>query len=122
MYAWLSVCDVIVRNCSLPFHLNYPTRDSYIQHGNDLLNRIEMENCLSHFSGVTWSRNIFKKPSQQELRQGNVRTVDVLDPNQTGFFKIDKIDLSSITLGSFQTRQGIDNSISNHIQLRFALS
>ena len=100
------MCDVIVRNCSLPFHLNYSTRDTYQQHAVDLLDRLEMDNCLSHYSGVIWSRDIFKKPTQNELRRGNVRVVDVFNPNQTGFFRINKIDLSSMTLGSFQTRQG----------------
>ena len=104
LYIWLSVCDVIIRNCSLPYSLNYSTRDTYMQHGQDLLSRIEMENPLSHFSGISWSRrDIFKKPSQHELRLGHVRVVNVLNPAQTGFFNIGKIDLSSIGLGSFQS-------------------
>ena len=107
LYVWVSVCDVIIRKCTSPYLLNYATRDNYMQHGQDLLSRIEMENCLSHFSGVSWSRReIFKKPSLQEIQRGNVRVVNLLNPAQTGFFNIDRIDLSSMALGSFQTRQG----------------
>ena len=106
MYVWLLVCDVIVRTCSAPFLLSYPTTDTYAQHGQDLLRRLTMENSLSHFSGITWSRDIYRRPTQAELRRGHVRQVDVLDPLQTGFFNINLVNLTSMTLGSFQPRQG----------------
>ena len=65
-----------------------------------------MENCLSHFSGIVWSRqDIFKKPTQAEIRAGLVQSVNALDPAQTGFININLVDLTSMTLGSFQPRQ-----------------
>ena len=107
MYVWLQVCDVIVRTCSSPHRLSYQTTDTYAQHGQDLLHRLIMENCLSHFSGIAWSRNeIFKKPTRAELRRGHVRQVDPLNPAQTVFFNINLVDLTSMTIGSFQPRQG----------------
>ena len=106
IYVWLQVCDVVVRLCSRPFRLSYQTTDTYAQHGQDLLHRLVMENCLSHFSGITWSRvDIFKKPTQAELRRGLVRRVDALNPAETGFFNINLVDITSMTLGSFQPRQ-----------------
>ena len=107
MYVWLSICDVIIRVCSTPFLLSYPTIDTYAQHGTDLLHRLTMENCLSHYNGVTWSREIFKRPTQAELRRGHVRAVDALNPAQTGFFNTTMVEITSMTLGSFQPRQGI---------------
>ena len=106
MYVWLLVCDVIIRQCSSPFLLSYPTIDTYAQHGADLLHRLTMENCLSSFVGIRWSRDIFKKPTQAELRRGHVRLIDALNPAMTGFFNINLVDLASVTLGSFQPRQG----------------
>ena len=106
MYIWLVVCDVVIRRCSSPFLLSYPSNDSYAQHGQDLIHRLVMENCLSHFNGVSWSRAIFKKPTAAEIARGHVTAVNILNPNQTGFFDINMIDISSMTLGSFQPGQG----------------
>ena len=111
MYVWLLVCDVIVRQYSAPFLLSYRTTDTYAQHGADLLHRLTMENCLSTFNGVRWSRDIFKKPTQVELRRRNVRAVNALNPGQTGFVNINLVDLTSVTLGSFQMRQGNCNKL-----------
>ena len=119
LYVWLSIVDVVVRTCSSPFLLNYRTTDTYAQHGADLLHRLTMENCLSHFSGVMWSRDIFKKPTQVELRRRHVTVVNALNPAQTGFSTSTLVDLTSMTLGSFQPRQGkitmnqIESSICN---------
>ena len=108
LYVWLSVCDVVVRMCSTPVLLSYRTVDTYAQHGADLMHRLTMENCMSHFSSITWSRqDIYKRPTQVELRRGLVQAVNVFNPVETGFFDTNLIDLASITLGSFQPRQGI---------------
>jgi hypothetical protein len=69
-----------------------------------------------------WSRDIFRKPTQVELRRGHVTLVNVLNPAQTGFFNINLVDLTSMTLGSFQPRQGkitmnqIEASICNFLK------
>ena len=81
---------------------------TYAEHGADLVHRLIMENCLSHFSGVTWSRpDIYKRPTQAELRRGRVQVVNALNPAETGFFNMNLIELTSMTLGSFQPRLGI---------------
>ena len=74
IYIWLSVVDVVSKNFSAPFHLSYPLSqyDTYHSHGIDLRNRIEMENPLSEYNNVTFSRNIFRKPVRQEFSQEEV--------------------------------------------------
>ena len=105
IYIWLLVGDIIVRNYTAGFQHTYQTVDTYLQHGQDLRSRVEMENPLSEFSGITWNRpNIFKKPTQAELRVGNVQQVDLLNSNQTGMVGITFDELSSMTLGSFQPK------------------
>lgn len=104
IFVWLCVGDVLIRNYTAGFQHTYPTVDTYFQHGLDLRNRVEMENPLSEFSGITWSRDIFRRPTQIELRQGNVRHVDLMNSNQTGVVGINFNELTSLTLGSFQPK------------------
>ena len=66
-----------------------------------------MENPLSDFSGIVWSRNIFQRPSVQEVRNGTVQTVNLMDPNATGMVGVTRAELSSMTLGSFQAKMAV---------------
>ena len=104
IYVWLCVGDVLIKNFTGGFRHVYPTVDTYPQHGQDLRNRIDMENPLSEFSGVTWSRDIFKKPTRQELQSGRVQRVDLMNNIQTGMAGIEFRELTSMTLGSFQPK------------------
>ena len=105
---WLLVVDVISRNYSTPFHLSYPVSqyDDYYNHGTDLRNRLEMENCLSDFSNIAYRRDIFKKPLLREIQpRGIVALLDIFTANQTEFPQFTERDLASVTLGSFQNQQ-----------------
>ena len=105
IFIWLCVGDILIRNYTPNFHHTYATVDTYMQHGDDLRNRIVMENPLSEFSNVTWSRpNIFQKPTQADLRQGRIRRVNLMNPFETGVVGINPNELTSMTLGSFQPR------------------
>ena len=107
LYVWLMVADSLSRNYSTPFHLSYATSafDTHWQHGDDLRNRIEMENCLSEFSQIIFSRDIFQKPRIRQLHpHGLVSQVDILNSNQTNFPQFAESDLTSVTLGSFQNK------------------
>ena len=104
LFVWLCVGDIILRNQLPIFQLTYPTVDTYFLHGQDLRMRIEMENPLSEFSLITWSRDIFRKPTQVELRAGNVSHVDLMNINQTGMVGINNNELTSMILGSFQPK------------------
>ena len=105
IFIWLCIGDIIIRNYTAGFRHTYPTVDTYRQHGQDIRSRIDKENPLSEFSGITWSRtNIFKKPTQQELRRRQVTRVDLINSNQTGIVSINPAELTSLTLGSFQPK------------------
>ena len=107
IFIWLSVCDIIIRNYTAPFTQSYPTVDTYFQHWLDLRARITMENPLSDFSGILWSRNIFQRPTVQEVRNGTIQTVNLMDPNATGLVAVTRAELSSMTLGSFQPKMAV---------------
>ena len=105
IFIWLCVGDIIIRNYTASFIHCYPTVDTYNQHGQDLRARIDMENPLSEFSGISWSRrDLFQKPSAGELRNGTVQIVNLMDPNGTGIAAANLDELTSMTLGSFQPR------------------
>ena len=104
---WLHIGDSLLYHHGTPMRHNYPTVDTYLDHGNDIRNRIGMENPLSEFSGIQWSRNnIFQRLTQREqTRQGGqIQHVFLLNTQQTGMTAITTQELSSITLGSFQSR------------------
>ena len=85
----------------------YPTVDTYMDHGNDIRARMELENPLSEFSGIVWNRaDIFRKPTRNEqTSQGQpINQVFLLNPQQTGMAAVTIQEFSSMTLGSFQTR------------------
>ena len=105
LFVWLCIGDVVINRFTNSFQHIYPTVDTYNLHGMDIRMRIEKENPLSEYSGITWSRtNIFKKPTQNELGQGYVRKINLLNSNQTGMVGINFNELSSMTLGSFQPK------------------
>ena len=66
----------------------------------------ELENPLSSFSGVQWSRqDIFSRPqglNPLTLNGQPILRVNLLNPQQTGFPQLLPEELSSVTLGSYQ--------------------
>ena len=105
---WVHISDSLVFHHGTPYTYKYDTVDTYLDHGLDIRNRIELENPLSSLSGVQWGRdNIFAQPrGQNEItRQGQlIRQVDILNPQDTGMPPFNQDELASITLGSFQHR------------------
>ena len=95
------------------FFFRYPTAEQgpqggHYEQGKLMLDRLEMENPLSTFSGIVWDRlDIFAEPTPAELAiragmQGYCHFVNLLDNNATGFAAAQPIDLFSATLGSYQ--------------------
>ena len=105
---WVHIADSLVFHHGTPYTYKYGTVDTYLDHGLDIRNRIELENPLSSLSGVQWGRdNIFAQPrgQNQRTRQGQlIRQVDILNPQDTGMPPFNPDELASITLGSFQHR------------------
>ena len=105
---WLHIGDSLLFHHGVPYTYNYPTVDTYHDHGNDIRSRMEMENPLSEYSGIQWSRpNIFSQPrgaNPQTINGQPIQFVDLLNPQQTGMASVTVDELSSVTLGSFQTR------------------
>ena len=107
LFVWLQIGDSLLYHHGTPLHHKYETVDTYLDHGLDIRNRMGMENALSEFSGITWSRpNIFQKPTRNEqTTQGQaIQRVFLLNPQQTGMGAVTRQEFSSITLGSFQPR------------------
>ena len=99
--------DSIICNHGTPYCYRYPTAntDTYLDHGNDIRRRIELENPLSSLSGVQWSRDIFSRPQgvNQVTRNGQpIVRVNLLNPQETGMPQVLPEELSSVTLGSYQ--------------------
>ena len=99
--------DSIIFNHGTPYSYKYPTAntDTYLNHGNDIRRRIELENPLSSLSGVQWSRDIFSRPQgvNQVTRNGQpIVRVNLLNPQETGMPQVLPEELSSVTLGSYQ--------------------
>ena len=105
---WLHIGDSLLFHHSTPYTYNYGTVDTYQEHGNDIRSRIELETPLSSLSGVQWSRNdIFRAPLGRNplTRQGQpIVRVNLFNPQQTGMPAATLDELSSVTLGSFQSR------------------
>ena len=100
--------DSLINNHATPYSYKYPTAntDTHQDHGSDIRRRIELENPLSSFSGVQWSRqDIFSRPQGANPVAQNgqpILRVNLLNPQQTGFPQVLPEELSSITLGSYQ--------------------
>ena len=105
---WLQIGDSLLYHHGVPYSYKYRTVDTYLDHGNDIRNRICLENPLSSLSGIQWSRlDIFSRPRGQNPRtqQGQpIHIVNLLDPQQTGLASVTADELASVTLGSFQYR------------------
>ena len=69
---WLHIGDSLLHSFGTPLQHKYPTVDTYMDHGHDIRTRIILDNPLSEYSGIQWSRpNIFKRPNNREqTRQG----------------------------------------------------
>ena len=108
LMVWVLIVDSLAFHHGTPYTYKYGTVDTYLDHGLDIRNRIELENPLSSLSGVQWGRdNIFAQPrgQNQRTRQGQlIRQVDILNPQDTGMPPFNQDELASITLGSFQHR------------------
>ena len=62
--------------------------------------RLEKENPLCTLNGLQFRRQIFARPTAAELRGGQVRRVNLLDPQQTLLPQFDVAHLNIIT-GSY---------------------
>ena len=100
--------DSLLYHHGTPCSYKYRTVDTYLDHAQDMRQRITLENPLSTLSGIQWSRaDIFSQPrglNPLTLNGQPIVPVDILDPQQTGMPPITPDELSSITLGSFQYR------------------
>lgn len=108
LLVWLLIGDSINFHYGTPYTYKYPTVDTYLDHGNDIRQRIELETPLSSMSGIQWSReDIFSRPMGlhpvTSQNQPIVR-VDLFDPQQTGMPPITLAEFSSVTLGSYQKK------------------
>ena len=104
---WLHIGDSLLYHHATPLRHTYNTVDTYLDQGNDIRSRMEKENPLSEFSGITWSRaNIFRRlRNNEQTTQGHaIQHVFVMNPQQTGMGAVTKHEFTSITLGSFQSR------------------
>ena len=107
IYVRLLIVNNIISRFGALSQYNYPTVDTYENHGSDLRDRIEKENPLSEYSGIQWSRvNIFKRPNRNErtMNGGPISLVNLLNPQETEIHQINEQEFSSVTLGSFQER------------------
>ena len=105
VYIWIG--DSLLHSFGTPLTLKYPTVDTYLDHGNDIRNRMTMENLLSEYSGIQWSRqDIFRRPrpNEQTTLGQQVQRVFLLNNQQTGMTQVTQQEFTSVTLGSFQTR------------------
>ena len=102
----LQIGDSPIYHHGTPHTIKYDTVDTYMDHGNDLRTRIDKENPLSEHSGIQWSRqNVFSRPRANEQANNQpINRVNVLNQNLTGLPAVTVRELSSVTLGSFQTR------------------
>ena len=77
-----------------------------MRHITHITRRIELENPLSSFSGIQWSRrDIFSRPQGVHpvtLNGQPIVRVNLLNPQQTGMAQLLPEELSSVTLGSYQ--------------------
>ena len=108
LMVWLQIGDSLLYHHGVTYRYKYPTVDTYLDHGNDIRNRIILENPLSTLSGIQWSRdNIFSRPRgmNPQTNEGQpIHQVNLLNPYHTGIAQVTVDELSSITLGSFQYR------------------
>ena len=108
LMVWLQIGDSLLNHHATPYSYKYGTVDTYLDHANDMKRRMELENPLSAFSGVTWSRNdIFSRPLGLHPRTLNgqpITRVNLFDQQQTGLPPVTPDELSSVTLGSYQQR------------------
>ena len=108
LMVYLQIGDSLIYHHGVPYTYKYRTVDTYLDHGNDIRQRMVLENPLSSLSGVQWSRpDIFIRPrgqNPQTLQGLPVQLVHLLNPQQTGMAPVTPDELSSVTLGSFQYR------------------
>lgn len=108
LMVWLLIGDSINYHYGTPYNYKYPTVDTYLDHGNDIRQRIELETPLSSLSGIVWSRDdIFSRPmGMRPVTRHNqpILRVDLFDPQQTGMPPISLAEFSSVTLGSYQKK------------------
>ena len=60
--------------------------------------RTPLRNALDPANGLNWNRDIFKKPTQQEIRTGAVEVVNLLNPQETGLVELTLGEILSISL------------------------
>ena len=104
---WLHIGDSLLHSFGTPLRHKYPTVDTYLDHGIDIRQGMTMENPLSEFSGIQWSRqDIFSRPrhNEQTTHGQPVQQVFLLNNQQTRMTPVTQQEFSSVTLGSFQTR------------------
>ena len=66
--------------------------------------RLEKQNPICTLKPLVWNRNNFHVPTNAELRQGQIRVVNIMDPLQTLLPPIDRASLNIITGGPYQVR------------------
>ena len=99
--------DALLRDWAAPSLYHYPTVDTYLEHGEDLRDRVDKENCLSSFSGIVWSRaEIFKKPTRNETTTNGrpITKIKLSNAQQSLLPAVTPDEFGSVTMGSFQER------------------
>ena len=109
LYVWLLIVDALNYDWSPPIQYQYPTVDTYFDHGRILKERVEKENPLSSYSGITWDRDdIFRKPTRNERTGSNrpITKTKLMNQAQTHLPTVTPDEFGSITMGSFQEKVG----------------
>ena len=108
LMVWAQIGDSLLYHHATPYSYKYRTVDTYLDHALDMRRRMTMENPLSTLSGIQWSRpDIFSQPrglNPVDLNGQPILRVNILDPQQTGMPPVTPDELSSVTLGSFQSQ------------------
>ena len=81
--------------------------------------RLEKQNPICTLKPLVWNRNNFNVPTNAELRRGQIRAVNIMDPLQTLLPPIDRASLNVIAGGPYQVRlaNGYITSIQVNIKL-----
>ena len=77
-------------------------------HGEDIQDRIELENILCSTKGQVWNRqDIWKKPTQAEINLGNfgLRRANLMDPATTDLPLLTYAHVIEITGGPHTARE-----------------
>ena len=69
---------------------------------NTEIKRLDKRNPLCTLNGLQFRRPVFARPTVAEIRRGIIRTVNLLDPQQTHLPQFDVAHLNNILGGPYQ--------------------